>query len=1038
MAQFTNWFSKVFSSESTRGLSGDMDRVRLREGTGSFFGSRLRLHRVDGDIVEDPGLLWRVGSGARPAGLWAHLQAEAGGEVASFTDVLVILSPEDYARADTPGGEPWFPAVRERLEGELARWCESTGFKTLFPRRPLYVEFMCDGSSDLGEDLDLEPGQFVTGLLPNRYSRPGPDSRPAIAVHLALPGAWEGYREVGRLHSDQILFTLGAHGLDNFTHPRLREGALYRLQQYPDGSLVHLIDPDHQEAYEVRTATTDEGPSVLTLQERGGNPLAWIVLAVLEEEPVREEPPASSAPEPEPPQRPAPPPSAPASEPEAPPSEPAKPAPPPPPPPASAPPSELPPDEPRASSAEAPAPSPEQPEPPEPDERPMASASVTTPLDLPLDGGREAPARVALAGESSAPARGGSGMHMTIVPGAMEERIFTLKERGALLQRVHFSAFMEGYDVYLGSNGQLGTAMANPAAAFQVRRDRVFFVAWSREVRVGGRSVTLEKPFPTSDEMEIRVGGQLLEYRDLTGVAVEGWPYLAEIRRSSSSSYMVFGGSYLVGRDRRCKVRLPDEPHNDNIVWRMELRDTDTIRARNGEIPKSRFYNDSIMVASEHAEIDLENEPVLHSRARHCFTFVRRDFEVVALAPTTRKGLHRLDLLPGDEILVGNNLFEVSYPPVVGVDDMKPLTAEELAEAADLTEPPDDTDERPRGGGEARAPAAPAEPPPPPSGDDPEPARTESGSSEASPPPRGAPLESPADAPPAAGLGEKGPPPPRYAISTEGYDSILEFEAPLPQALSDPEPQAAPPAGSSAPGEADTTVVTVDEAAWQTELGRPGRLVLTGWMVSGSVRVGNHAGAEVVIPENRARPDQSFVPRDYVRLQVRGRRGRARLLDPQEAFLRVGGQPCPEADRLDSLESVEIEVIRRDDEGEEDFRVALRLVAEDWLPDPRARLLRVDTDDPMVAGLFVLGLPLRTPRRLGLGPIEMVAAFDGSQLRVSDYLSGYRRPDGSFHPFFIQSGDLPFRTVSEDGAAFTLQEGDRILAGMAVYTYKRR
>ena len=37
---------------------------------------------------------------------------------------------------------------------------------------------------------------------------------------------WTGYREVGRLYSDRVLFTLGSHWLENFQHPKLLAPAL--------------------------------------------------------------------------------------------------------------------------------------------------------------------------------------------------------------------------------------------------------------------------------------------------------------------------------------------------------------------------------------------------------------------------------------------------------------------------------------------------------------------------------------------------------------------------------------------------------------------------------------------------------------------------------------------------------------------------------------------------------------------------------------------------------------------------------------------
>ena len=998
MAQFSSWFSRVFAADATRGLSGDVDRVVLDEGGGSFYSSRLRVYRTDADLIGEPINLWdTVAPDSRPGGLKAHLLAEIGEGVAGFTDVLIVLSEFDYIRSQDPFGDPWEPVVLALLREHIEQFCLQTGTRKLFPNRPFQFRIVRDGGEEIGERLGLREGQFITGLLPNLYVAPGPGSVPVISVHLNIPGEWEGYREVGTLYSDQLIFTLGNHGLDNYAHPALRQTALYRLQQQPDGSLVHMISPEHVEAFQVRTVQTPEGPSVLTIAEKTGHPVAYLVLAVVEGvQPETEAPlPVEVEPLPE------------------------------------------------EDSSDTRRRVVESDDVEEGDstmavflqEGQAASRPVSDPVVRPagqMDGGpgpvvsppvgvraapaaapaaRPEPARFSMAGGGPRSAGQQSvGFNATIIPDAMDERVFTLKERGALLQKVHFSTFMEGYDVYVGQGGQLGTAIDDPVATFQVRRDRVFFISHSSDVRLGNRPVALDTPLALRGEVEIRVGNQLLEYRDLSGVKADGWPYLAEIRRSQSSSYMVFGGVYGVGRDRKSKVRLPDEPHNDNIVWRRDLRDSDTIRSRTGRIPKSRFYNDSIMVASEHAEIDLETEPRLKNVARHCYTFVRRGLDVVALLPISKEGgVRDLDLLPGDEILIGNNLFEVSYPPTGSVSEA-PLTAEELALVADSATRPEEL------------------------------------------PPLAFSNQPEVDPPVAAGMGERGAPPPRIRLPTEGFDSILEYDVPQPRALVEEPPPAArtdrappprTPAASpprrqqalvDAPSLPDTgLVVLVDEAAWQLELSRPARFVLVGWTISGEVVVGNHRQTGVVLPENRILPEQRFMPCDYFRVQSRGRRGKVVLLSPNDARLSVNGDAVRETG---SLEEASMEVVRCDEVGDEDFTIPLSLRREEWLPDPRARLLAIGMEDRMVAALFTLGLPLRIPRQVELGPIACEAVFDGSQVRLSNYLSSYRGADGGFVPFLVKKGDLPFKTAPEDGAPITLYPDDLILAGIAIYRFQ--
>ncbi len=1032
MAQLGNWFSRVFSNDGTRGLSGDADFVAGDHGRGGFYASRLRLHSTPDDLVEQPMLLWETGvRGRRRSGLLHHIAAERGDGLAGYTDLLLVINQADWDRSVEESGDYWKQEAQEVLEEQLLRWCKKQAFNAIFPDRPFQIGVVRDGSEALrGHHIGLEPGQFVSGLVPNCYAGPLATSAPVLTVHLNIPGAWEGYRKVGLLHSDQLCFTLGNHWLDNFHHEALEAPALYQLQQYPDGSLVHVINPEHQRRYEVGSVQSAEGPSVLAITERGGGPVAFLVLGVVDtfmkdrltdppaptpdlkadggsgdaaaavrrkQKPVikeRRDPARRAAPEQQ----------APARD--------------------------------RAVRKGRPIES-------TPPTEPTPAASVQ------LAGQSASDGPLPRGGESSVALRTGSaGWHHTIVPDAIEERIFTLRERGALLQRVHFSVFMEGYDVFVSRSGQLGTSLPDPEAIFQVREDKVYFMAIGSSVRLAGRALPPQQPVRLRSDIEIRLGRQLLEYRDMSGVAAEGWPYLGEIRRTASSTYMVFGGSYRVGRDRRCKVRLPDEPHNDNIVWRLDMGEGDFIRSRTGDIPKSRFYNDSIMVASLHAEIDLRGEPKLRNLARHCYSYVRRDRDVFALFPgRDGAGLREVDLLPGDQVLVGNSLFEVSYPPE-RTPEVEKLTAESLARAAQSL--PDDSfiEEGPApAAGEAPASAAaepwPAARPEPPTQPEPPPRPSPQ------PPPR--PARGPAndrgplvveDAPVAGGLGELGPAPAGVAFSDPGFDSILGIDAPLPRGLADAGQKAsrippAAPAERSRPSSprpavqpAVDDVVVVDERGWQQALSRPARLQLLGWMITGEVLVGNHRAADVIIPENRTSLAQRFRPRDYFRLASRGRRGRAQRLDRQDARLLVGGEAVS---RTTSLEGVALEVLRRDEEGTEDFVVALGLAREPWLPDPRASLLAVDEQDRMVTALFALGVPLRARFPLRLGNIDCVALFDGRRLTISDYLDAYSFPDGSFQPFFRRCGGGRFQTAPEDGAPFELAEGDMIIAGSAVY-----
>jgi hypothetical protein len=275
------WLGGLFQSDNqqTRGLSGDQAHSVALDDSNPYYNFRLRRHKAEGDLIADPGLLWYTSPYVkRRSGLGTHVGAEVGDMTANYTDILLILSKEDFARA-TPD---WQQAATRTLQQEFDNFCRRENFNRVHAHRPLGVRIIEDSSATMnGQSLLLARGEFMTGLLPNLYTGPVRGSYPVIGVHLNLPGVWEGYQEVGRLHNDQILFTLGNHWLDNFSHPSLQQAALYRLRQYPDGSFVHIVNPDLQDQYQV-TSTNQGGASVLTLATRSGKPLAYMVLAVID------------------------------------------------------------------------------------------------------------------------------------------------------------------------------------------------------------------------------------------------------------------------------------------------------------------------------------------------------------------------------------------------------------------------------------------------------------------------------------------------------------------------------------------------------------------------------------------------------------------------------------------------------------------------------------------------------------------------------------------------------------------------------------
>ncbi len=228
-------------------------------------------------------------------------------------------------------------------------------------------------------------------------------------------------------------------------------------------------------------------------------------------------------------------------------------------------------------------------------------------------------------------------------------------------------------------------------------------------------------------------------------------------------------------------------------------------------------------------------------------------------------------------------------------------------------------------------------------------------------------------------------------------------------------------------------VVFVDDDDAQFELARRVQLVQTGWMVNGEVVCGNHTKAQLILPENRIVEDQVFTPCDYFLLKVRGRRGHVQVLSLDEVLIDTS---IPGEERYEHLDEITIEVIRRDEDGEEDFSVPLVIVVDKKLPDPRARLLLLDYEDPLAAALVTRGLPARSQRRIDFHGLQATFYDTGEGVVViSDYLSTYRISDG-YRPFFVQRGGARFRTAPEDGSDIELEIGDRIVVDGAVYVLR--
>lgn len=248
-----------------------------------------------------------------------------------------------------------------------------------------------------------------------------------------------------------------------------------------------------------------------------------------------------------------------------------------------------------------------------------------------------------------------------------------MSERATLLQKIHFDRFMDGYDVYVGPRGEVGTRVSTEVGAFQVRKTGVSFAARTERAIVAGSAVVQGDSVPLHGDVAVQVGKTRLEYRELSHVTAEGWPYLAEVRRPPVMTFLKFGAPFRIGRGAACEIPLPNAPHTKNILWNASVGNGEVIKSSTGDIPKMRFYTDSVMVATEHAVItpdgdeavadgEMVGEVRVACLARSCHVYLRRGNEILTLFPTAAgRQPTETTLQSGDHLLVGNAVFQVSW-----------------------------------------------------------------------------------------------------------------------------------------------------------------------------------------------------------------------------------------------------------------------------------------------------------------------------------------------------------------------------------------
>ena len=115
--------------------------------------------------------------------------------------------------------------------------------------------------------------------------------------------------------------------------------------------------------------------------------------------------------------------------------------------------------------------------------------------------------------------------------------------------------------------------------------------------------------------------------------------------------------SYIIGRKASCAVPLPSSGENQNIKWHPEFQNVDYLPTKTGKLTKSGFSSDTILVASEHVRLDLQQNPTVKNISKNCFAFLERDNDFIPLSYKDAA----TPLKENDRLYVGNHVFQVQF-----------------------------------------------------------------------------------------------------------------------------------------------------------------------------------------------------------------------------------------------------------------------------------------------------------------------------------------------------------------------------------------
>jgi hypothetical protein len=215
-------------------------------------------------------------------------------------------------------------------------------------------------------------------------------------------------------------------------------------------------------------------------------------------------------------------------------------------------------------------------------------------------------------------------------------------------------------------------------------------------------------------------------------------------------------------------------------------------------------------------------------------------------------------------------------------------------------------------------------------------------------------------------------------------------------------------------------VLACDAADADDALRADHRLVLEGWdLANGLLRVGNHPESDAILPEYRLDPDASYLPIDLAECRVEVGGVLVAVLTPGEALLTVDGV---EVEQTHDATRATLEVVRRDADFEERFRVPLCVFPDPSLPG--GWRLAIATDAAGAHGITsVHARPLAWSFSFLAGPVLAVT-------RLADDRAAVLAPGASVS---IRTGTT-WSLVAEGPAL--LSAGDRLRVGRTIWRYE--